>query len=154
MTVDIVESQPVDTDLASLMRFADETLAREGVDPDAHVTIAFVSEDDIAALNERHMGKAGSTDVLSFPIEDALPGHPPLPDPDGPPLELGDVVISADVVAAQAESYGVAFEDELHLMVCHGLLHILGWDHQTDAEAHAMETREAQHLATIGRTRR
>ena len=73
---------------------------------------------------------------------------------DGPPLELGDIVISADVVAMHADTYDVSFEDELHLMVCHGLLHILGWDHQTDAEAHAMEAREAQHLATIGRTRR
>ena len=154
MTVDIVESQAVDTDLASLSQFADATLAREGLDTEAHVTITFVSPDDIAILNERHMGKSGPTDVLSFPIEDAIPGCPPQRTPDGPPLELGDIVISADVVAARAAAEGVSFDDELHLMVCHGLLHILGWDHQTDAEAIAMEAREADHLATVGRTRR
>jgi probable rRNA maturation factor len=100
------------------------------------------------------MGKSGPTDVLSFPIEDAEPGRPPVRTPDGPPLALGDVVVCPEVVAANAEAYGVTFDDELHLMICHGVLHILGWDHQTDAQAHAMEQREAEHLATIGRVRR
>ena len=52
------------------------------------------------------------------------------------------------------DELGVPFESELNLMVVHGILHILGWDHQTDAEAEVMETREAEHLAVIGQVRR
>lgn len=154
MTVEIVESQSIDVDTGALGSFAQETLEREGVDPEARLTLTFVTMQEITELNEAHMGKAGPTDVLSFPIEDAAPGAPPHADPGGPPLDLGDVVISGDIVAEHAREFGVAFEDELYLMVCHGVLHILGWDHQTEQEAHRMEDREAKHLATVGRTRR
>lgn len=154
MTVEVVESQPIDVDTGPLGSFAQATLEREGVDPDARLTLTFTSADAIADLNATHMGEDGPTDVLSFPIEDAQPDAPPVVVPDGPPLDLGDVVISAEVVADHAAEFGVTFEDELYLMVCHGVLHILGWDHQTEHEAHRMEAREAQHLATVGRNRR
>jgi probable rRNA maturation factor len=69
-------------------------------------------------------------------------------------LDLGDIFICEDVVDAHAVEYEVPFTTELHLMVVHGVLHILGWDHHNDIEAEAMELREAQHLSTIGLTRR
>ena len=118
------------------------------------MSITFVDDAAIAALNETHLGKYGPTDVLSFPIEDASPGHPPLRTLGGPPVELGDIFIATNVVNQHAAHYEVGFMDELHLMVCHGLLHVLGWDHQTDPEAAAMEAREAQHLASVGLVRR
>ena len=154
MTIEIMPSHPVDADIDELADFVASTLSREGVDEGATLTIAFVSPDAMADLNSEHMGKSGPTDVLSFPIEDAAPGHPPVRSPNGPPLALGDIIVCPEVVARNAEAYGVAFDDELHLMICHGVLHILGWDHQTDAQAHAMEQRESEHLATIGRVRR
>ena len=154
MTVEVVEADPIDADTGALGAFAQATLRREGVAPDALLTLSFVSREAIAQLNEAHMGKSGPTDVLSFAIEDATPGVAPVAAPGGPPLDLGDVVISGRVVADHAAEYGVTFDDELHLMVCHGVLHILGWDHQTEDEANRMEAREAHHLATIGRTRR
>jgi len=159
MTVEISDPpQPTSPENAfdpdAVAAFAAATLAREGVDADARLSIAFVDIERIAALNAEFMGKDGPTDVLSFPIEDATPLHPPRRVDGGPPLLLGDVVIAPDVVAANAIANGVAFEDELYLMVCHGVLHILGWDHQTEAEAVLMESREAEHLATVGRTRR
>jgi probable rRNA maturation factor len=159
MTVEISEPpQPTSpltaVDVHEIVAFAAATLAREGVDVDARLSLAFVDADRIADLNRRFMGKEGPTDVLSFPIEDATPGHPPRIEAGGPPLLLGDVVIAPDVVAVNATDHGVTFEDELYLMVCHGVLHILGWDHQTDAEAQLMESREAEHLATVGRVRR
>lgn len=154
MTVDIKESHPVDANATELADFASATLRREGVDEDAVLTITFVTPDAMADLNREHMAKDGPTDVLSFPIEDAVPGHPPVREVGAPPLELGDIIVCPEVVATHADAYGVSFDDELHLMICHGVLHILGWDHQTDAEAHAMERREADHLATIGRARR
>ena len=154
MTVDISEPPNTDIDVTSLLQFASATLIREGVSPDAQLSITFVNTDEMATMNEEHMGKQGPTDVLSFPIEDASPGHPPRASEDGPPLLLGDIFISTDVVAEHAETFGVSFDDELHLMVCHGVLHILGWDHIDDADAEAMEAREAEHLSTIGKVRR
>lgn len=118
------------------------------------LSIVFVDADVMASMNADFMGRRGPTDVLSFPIEDASPGIPPQQSADGPPLILGDIFISSDVVKENAEGSGVSFDDEMFLMVCHGVLHILGWDHQTDSEAEAMEAREAEHLATIGKTRR
>ncbi len=154
MTVEISEPHPADVATDAIASFASDTLIREGVDASALLSIVFVDIEVMASMNADHMGKRGPTDVLSFPIEDATPGIPPKHSVGGPPLVLGDIFISSDVVKENAEGFGVSFDDELYLMVCHGVLHILGWDHQTDSEAEAMEAREAGHLATIGRTRR
>jgi len=154
MTVDISGQRPAAVDIEALQEFVAATLDREGVASNAELSISFVDNVEIATLNEEHLGKSGPTDVLSFPIEDALPGSPPRSPDGGPPLALGDIFISADVVSAHATAYDVSFDDELHLMVCHGVLHILGWDHEDDEDAERMEAREAHHLATIGRERR
>jgi probable rRNA maturation factor len=154
MNVAVSRADRQDVDGPAMGDFAASILAAEGVPHEASLSITFVDADDIADLNERFMGKRGPTDVLSFPIEDASPDAPPLSPADGPPLELGDIFICTEVVASHADEYGVSFSDELYLMVTHGVLHILGWDHQTEADAQAMESREARHLKTIGRNRR
>ncbi len=154
MNVAVSPAHRADVDEPAIRDFVASILTAEGVPEDASLAITFVSEEDIADLNERFMGKQGPTDVLSFPIEDAAPGVPPRAVGGGAPLELGDVFICLDVVAAHADEYEVGFEDELFLIVAHGVLHILGWDHQTEDDAEAMESREARHLKTIGRTRR
>lgn len=138
----------------SLVGLAISVLEAERVDSESSVVIRFVDDEAISLLNEKHMGKSGPTDVLSFPIEDASPGEPPKRSAGGPPLDLGDIFISTNVVRQHANEYGVEFGDELHLMVCHGVLHLLGWDHQTDDEAVAMEARESEHLTAVGRSRR
>jgi probable rRNA maturation factor len=142
---------PLPTD--DLARLAELVLIEEGLDLDTAVSLTLVDEDTIADLNRVHMGKTGPTDVLSFPIEDAAPGRPPLPEDGGPPLELGDVFIAPGVVRANAGRDGVAFDDELSLMVVHGLLHLLGWDHGNDDDATAMEKREGELLSLIGKVR-
>lgn len=154
MSVSVLDASTFDLDGDSIARFARAVLSAEGVEDDADLTIRFVGDSEITELNEAHMGKAGPTDVLSFPIEDALPGHPPTSTPGGPPLDLGDILIATDVVRQHADQFEVGFLDELHLMVCHGILHILGWDHITDEDAEAMESRESQHLSAIGMVRR
>ena len=154
MNVAVSPVEREDIDESAVRMFADSILTAEGVFNDASLSITFVSQADIADLNERFMGKQGPTDVLSFPIEDASPDTPPLAAAGGPPLELGDIFICPEIVDAHADEFGVAFDDELFLMVAHGVLHILGWDHQSEADAQAMESREARHLETIGRTRR
>ncbi len=90
-----------------------------------------------------------------FPIEDAAPNRPPIGIAGRGRLWIWAIsFICEDVVEAHAVEYGVPFASELYLMVVHGVLHILGWDHQNDVEAEAMELREEQHLTTIGLTRR
>ncbi|RLE16617.1 MAG: rRNA maturation RNase YbeY [Actinobacteria bacterium] len=154
MNVDVSAASRSDINESELAGFAASILERESVDGDSVLSIAFIDEHAMAQLNAHHMGRKGPTDVLSFPIEDAAPGRPPVRDVTGPPLELGDVFICTDVVEAHADEFEVSFQGELHLMVVHGVLHILGWDHQTATEAEAMETREAEHLAAIGLDRR
>lgn len=154
MNVTVTDSGSPDIDENALAGFAASVLVAQEVDDESSVVIQFVDDETIAALNEEHMGKLGPTDVLSFPIEDAAPGSPPIRMEDAPPLDLGDIFISTNVVAQHATEFEVSFSDELHLMVCHGLLHLLGWDHVTDADAKAMERRESELLATIGIERR
>ncbi len=154
--MNVVVSAPSRADISesSVQKFASLILERESVDEESTLSISFVDEHEMAELNTAHMGQFGPTDVLSFPIEDASPDNPPVRDPDGPPLELGDVFICCDVVESHADEYGVSFHGELHLMIVHGVLHILGWDHKTGTESEAMEAREAEHLAEIGLDRR
>ncbi|GMQ94289.1 MAG: rRNA maturation RNase YbeY [Acidimicrobiia bacterium] len=154
MNVDVSGTRRTDVNEHELGEFAASILDRESVDAEAVLSIAFVDEEAITRLNTEHMGRTHATDVLSFAIEDASPDRPPVRDVSGPPLELGDVFVCADVVEAHAIEYGVSFRSELHLVIVHGVLHILGWDHQTVSEAEAMEEREAEHLATIGLDRR
>ena len=124
---------------------------------EVEVSLLFVDEPSIAALNEQFLGRKGPTDVLAFPIEDEpLPGgrspdsggSGPGTDAEGEPLTLlGDVVICPAVAARNAADHGVAVDDELALLVVHGLLHLLGMDHETDRDAEAMERLERELLA-------
>lgn len=153
MIVEFGDEQEEPAPTEELTRLAELVLTEEGLDGGATVGITLVDNDVIAGLNERHLDKIGPTDVLSFPVEDAQPGCPPLPSPNGPPVAIGDVFIAPAVVRQNAARRSVDYEDEMALMVVHGLLHLLGWDHVDDAEAEAMERREAALLELGGRKR-
>jgi len=132
-------------------------LQSRGVKGDAEVSLLFVDQATIASLNERFLERSGPTDVLAFPIEDdAIVGGrspdmggtgPGSETPDEPLVLLGDVVICPAVAAHNAVEHGVGYEDEMALLVVHGLLHLLGMDHQNDAEARRMESLERRLLA-------
>jgi probable rRNA maturation factor len=159
------EQDDVALDADRWLRLAVQVLAAQGVTgrgtPDVEMSLYFVDEDAIAALNQQYMGKEGPTDVLSFPIdgEDAVSPSGRMPDngPSGPnddgviddeqPLLLGDVLICPAVAARNAaEHMGTyhdgSIDDELALLVVHGILHLLGMDHMVEAEALVMEARE------------
>lgn len=153
MNVFIADEQDDPLPGGSLLELAELVLRREGVPEGSEVAIVFIDEDEMTGLNERHRGVEGPTDVLSFPLEETEPGRPPQRDPAGPPLNLGDIFIAPRVVRQNAERTDVDVADELALMVVHGLLHLLGWDHEEDAEAERMEARERQLLASVGRVR-
>jgi len=136
---------------------ARSVLEAEGISGDTEVSLLFVDEPTIASLNERFLGKAGPTDVLSFPIEDEVERSGRSPDQGGTGpgtietdtdrlLLLGDVVICPSVAARNAVDHGVGLDDELALLVVHGILHLLGMDHEVIAEAEVMERREQQLL--------
>ncbi len=153
MTVFVADEQDVDVPVDMLKALAERVLDHEGYAEDTEVTILFVDDESIAGYNERFMGRTGPTDVLAFPLEELEPDTPPPATPGGPPLHLGDVIIAPTKVGAQAVERGVDVEDELALMVVHGILHLMGWDHPDDAQAEAMERREAEILSQVGRTR-
>ncbi len=132
---------------------AESTLELEGLRSDTEVAISLIGVGAMIDLNETHMGKTGPTDVLSFPLESLVPGDPPAAQPSGPPVNLGDVFICPKVVADNAAATGVPFRDEMALMVVHGLLHLLGYDHVIDSEAEQMEQRERDLLARAGLVR-
>lgn len=153
MNVFLADEQDDPIDAEPLRRLAEMVLDEERFPDDTEVTLLFVGEDQIATYNDRFMQRQGATDVLAFPIEHLKPGVVPERRPGGPPLNIGDVVIAPSFVRAQAEAAGVPINDELSLMVVHGLLHLLGYDHQEDKEADEMEDRERQLLARAGRLR-
>jgi probable rRNA maturation factor len=145
-------AQPVD--LARWQRLAADVLASEGVRGLAELAVIFVSEDEIAELNEEHMGARGPTDVLAFPIDAAdvelvSAGQPTSRGPDRPPADpadvpllLGDVVVCPAVAARQAPEHAGSYDDEIALLVVHGVLHVLGHDHDDADERARMRQRE------------
>ena len=151
-------------DVARWAELARRVLDARGVKGETEVSLLFVDEDAMASLNEQFLGKSGPTDVLSFPIEDE-PG-PTGRSPDfggsGPGTAaeqgelslLGDVVVCPAVAARNAVDHEVAFDDEVALLVVHGLLHLLGMDHERDDEAERMEKLEQQMLDRFYRVRR
>jgi probable rRNA maturation factor len=164
MSVDVFcadEQRDRPVEIGRWSTLARSVLIERGVKGDAEVSLLFVDEPSIAALNERFMGKSGPTDVLAFPVEDdPLPtgrspdmgGTGPGADvADEPLLLLGDVVVCPSVAARNALDHGSTYEDELALLVVHGLLHLLGMDHQVDAEAERMEALERSLLARFHR---
>lgn len=98
------------------------------------LTLSFVDGDDIAELNAEYMDKQGPTDVLSFPMDDE-----PV---EGLPTLLGDVVISPAVAGEQFADHAGTIDDELALLVVHGILHVLGHDHAEPEETAVMRERE------------
>lgn len=127
------------------------TLAREVLLDEGHrgeLTLTFVDIDTIGELNAEHMGVEGPTDVLSFPLDAELDpvdlGE--LPGIHAVPVLLGDVVVCPTVAAAAAPAHAGSLDDELALLVVHGVLHVLGHDHTAEADTAAMQARELHHL--------
>lgn len=126
------DSPDVAVDLDRWHRLALDVL----VDSDVagELALTFVDRGDIAELNAEHMGTQGPTDVLSFPMDDE--------ELEGVPTLLGDVVISPAVAAAQFADHAGTVDDELALLLVHGILHVLGHDHAEPDETIVMRARE------------
>ena len=129
--------EPEPLDLGAFERLAQFVLDREEAPEAVELSIAIVDLAEMTELNVQYRSKEGPTDVLSFPCDDpcAVVG------PDEP-VALGDVVIAPEVAEQQAEEYGHTVEEELNLLLVHGVLHLLGYDHIDDDEASVMQARE------------
>lgn len=149
MNVFFADEQDDPLEPGPLVNMAERVLAAEGLPPGTEVSLVLVNEESIAHYNERFMGREGPTDVLAFPLEDFQPGHVPTRSPHEPPLVLGDVFICPTVVRRQAAELEVDITEELALIVTHGVLHLLGYDHTSEAEAEQMGAREQQLLAEV-----
>jgi probable rRNA maturation factor len=140
------------------VRLARDVLNAEGVRGDAELSMLFVDETSMADLNERFLGKRGPTDVLAFPIDEEVVESGRSPDSGGPgpgylptepselPTLLGDLVICPLVAARNAPEHAGTYDDEIALLIVHGILHLMGNDHVDEEEAEAMEQRERELL--------
>ncbi len=161
MSLDVYAADEQDDHPVSVERWsalARSVLEAEGIVSETEVSLLFVDEVTIASLNERFLHKEGPTDVLSFPIEDEADRSGRSPDEGGTGpgsieadtgrlLLLGDVVICPAVAARNAVEHDVTLDDEIALLVVHGILHLLGMDHEVHEEAERMEQREQQLLS-------
>ena len=108
--------------------------------------IAFSSDADVRGLNARYRVKDKPTNVLSFPAA-------PLPADvrfENAPVALGDVILAAETVASEARELGISPGDHILHLVTHGVLHLLGYDHESDEDAAEMEALETRILAGLG----
>jgi probable rRNA maturation factor len=124
----------------SLRRVATEVLSQEGVKEETELSLIITDDEAIRKLNRRFRGVDAPTDVLAFGA--GAEEHFVMA-PEGPPY-LGDVVISCQRAVAQAEELGHTVGEELKLLVIHGILHLLGYDHQGEADARKMRKKEEQ----------
>jgi probable rRNA maturation factor len=115
------------------------------------ISLHLVDDQTIRAMNAEHRGKDVHTDVLSFPLHD--PDGVGFVVPPDQPANLGDVVISYPRAQAQACEYGHSVDREIGYLVAHGVLHVLGHDHEDAADRRRMRQREEEALGSLGLTR-
>lgn len=129
-----------------LRRWVIATLAHAGFDAPFELGVRIVSRDEMRSLNRRYRGRDGPTNVLSFP------GGTVTGLPDGAPLGLGDLVVCAAVVRDEAEQQDKPVAWHWAHMIVHGVLHLLGYEHDNDTDAARMEAAEKSILASGGIT--
>jgi len=112
------------------------------------LSVRLAGDEEVRGLNAHWRGKDKPTNVLSFPM--AEPYELEQSDEDGPAIMLGDIILAHGVCEREAAEKGVTIGEHATHLVVHGTLHLLGYDHQADADANDMERREADALARLG----
>lgn len=153
-------------DPGEVERIVVAVLSAEGVPEPCEVSVSFVTPDEIHELNREYRGIDRPTDVLSFNIDDPdefVDGEDGLAEEyddegaeveeaweepiDGAAFMVGDVILCPEVIEGQAPGFGNAVEDEMRLLLVHGCLHLMGYDHEDPDEAEEMEGLERRYLA-------
>ena len=146
-SLDISVSSPLWRGLPRARAIARETIAAaaaesRGPSQGADVSLCLADDAALRALNLRWRGVDQPTNVLSFP---STP-----PGPLGNATTLGDIALAYETLAREAQDFGVPLADHYRHLLAHGFLHLIGYDHQTDAEAERMEALETRILARLG----
>ncbi len=136
-SVIVSNRQPRTVDETALAALAASTLVAEGYGR-AELSLSFVDEHEMTELHERYMQEPGPTDVLSFPLDDDV-------DEGGARL-LGDVVVAPAVAARNNPAHP---DGEMRLLVVHGVLHVLGYDHEEDDARAAMWERQERYSGVM-----
>jgi probable rRNA maturation factor len=137
----------VRVEVRALLQFAEGLREELGLGEDS-VAVRLVTDAEMARLNETYRNKKGPTDVLSFPSEERRkPGNLRAQLKKVSGTLLGDIAISPAVAKRNAKSYGRRFSEELKVLILHGVLHLLGYDHETDrGEMNRVEMRLRRRL--------
>jgi probable rRNA maturation factor len=135
MSIEINNETSYEVDETALHRMAAYALDFLRVHPDAELNILLYGVGPMEELHLRWLDEPGPTDVLSFPMDQLRPGTEDFVTPAG---LLGDVVLCPEVAEAQAQTAGHPLQDELNMLLTHGMLHLLGFDHAEPAEEKEM----------------
>lgn len=144
MTVDIANESDWEGYEESLVAQAEFVLGRLRIHPQAELSIVLVNEDAMSVLHERWMDEPGPTDVLSFPMDEL---REPSDDSEPEPGLLGDIVMCPAVASKQAAAAGHPQREELGVLLTHGILHLLGYDHAEPDEERLMFGLQGQLVA-------
>ncbi len=147
------EQQDIDIDVARYVALSRLTLAREHIVGICEMSLIFCDEDSISRLNEQYMDTTGPTDVLAFPVDDDIVGSGRNPDnggrgpgtpseDDDVPALIGDVYVCPSIALAQCAENNHTLDEEIGLLVVHGTLHLLNYDHYEIDEREEMRARE------------
>lgn len=150
MTTEVINETTTVIDAAEFADLADHVLTAMHVSPAAELNIMFIDPEPMEELHVRWLDLPGPTDVMSFPMDELRPGTADHPTPPG---TLGDICICPQVAARQAAESGHSAAEEMLLLATHGMLHLLGYDHATDAEREIMFALQRKLLLTFLATR-
>lgn len=146
MSIELSNESELEIDLDRVQQLAIHVRSELKLHPQVDVGIIFVDEAPMTELHVKWMDEPGPTDVLSFPMDELRPGSDLLPSPEG---ILGDIVVCPQVAAVQAEKAGHATIDEILLLVTHGMLHLVGFDHAEPEEEREMFGLQKQFLTSF-----
>lgn len=135
MSIELSNESAIELDTSRVQRLATFVRDQLKLHPMVDVGIIFVDEAPMEDLHIKWMDEPGPTDVLSFPMDELRPGSEEVPSPEG---VLGDIVVCPQVAARQAQVAGHEPINEILLLVTHGMLHLVGFDHATPSEEQEM----------------
>ena len=146
MTIEITNESEIAVDLGQIRALADHVIGSLRLHPSVDLGVIFVDEEPMTDLHVKWMDEPGPTDVLSFPMDELRPGAEESLSPEG---ILGDVVICPQVATRQAEVAGHSPQAEMELLLTHGILHLVGFDHAEPEEEREMFALQRELLASF-----
>jgi probable rRNA maturation factor len=141
MYIELTDLTNSNADTNRIKSIADFSLRSLGIHPESELSISLVDMEEMSSLHMRWLDESGPTDVLSFPMDELKPNS----SSDGPGI-LGDIVLCPEYAKKQAVEIGHSLQAELEVLVVHGVLHLLGFDHRENDEKTMMFSRQDEIL--------